>query len=111
MLFKIYDFDECTEYKVAPKPSSPSKNQKIAKHVQDDDEEVFEKEDYDDYNQTISNFLMNSVENHQPKQQNVGGFVLVHPWPREQRDTINSLDLDEYRWDLLRGIEKKENLL
>ena len=64
--------------------------------VHDDDEEVFEKDYFEDYSQTISNYL-NSIENQQQQPQQAIEFSFVNPWNREPLQSLNSLDLDEYR--------------
>ena len=92
MFLKVYDLGDCIDYKTVMKHSA--KNKKIINldQVQDDEEEVFEKDEFDDYSQTISNYL-NSLENQQP----VAEFDFVNPWAREPLQPMSSLDLDEYR--------------
>ena len=101
LILKVYDLDDCTEseYTTARQQSHIVKNKKRGQ-VWDDEEEVFEKDDFEDYSQTISNYL-NSIENQQQEQQqqqHVTEFSFVNPWNREPLQSLNSLDLDEYRY-------------
>ena len=100
VILQVYDLDDCTEsseYTSASQQISAVKNKKQGQ-VYDDEEEVFEKDDFEDYSQTISNYL-NSIENQQQQQQQhtVTDFSFVNPWNREPLQSLNSLDLDEYR--------------
>ena len=99
LILKVYDHDDCTEpeYSTVRQKSYVVKNKKRGQ-VCDDEEEVFESEDFEDYSQTISNYL-NSIENQQQQQQqDVSEFSFVNPWNREPLQSLNSLDLDEYRY-------------
>ena len=55
----------------------------------DDSEEVFEKEDFDDFDRTVSKYL-DELETHSPKSQHTP--VLEYPWSSNPK-----LDLDEFR--------------
>ena len=93
MILQVYDLDDCTEsseYTSASQQISAVKNKKQGQ-VYDDEEEVFEKDDFEDYSQTLSNYLNSN------QQQQTGEFSLVNPWNREPLQSLNSLDLDEYR--------------
>ena len=92
ILPQIYDLDDSTEYREVRRSVSSTKNNRYENpvNVRDDEEEVFEKDDFEDYNQTVRNFLMNSRE----EQEVVAG------WPRDplgRRESVSSLDLEEYR--------------
>ena len=97
LILKVYDLDDCTEseYTTARQQIYPVRTKRRGQ-VHDDDEEVFEKDDFEDYSQTISNYL-NSIENQQKQPQQAIEFSFVNPWNREPLQSINSLDLDEYR--------------
>ena len=61
----------------------------------DDGNEVLEEcEDFDDYGETVSEYL-NDLENSYSLNQ--AEEDLVGPWSREPLKPVNSLDLDEYR--------------
>ena len=98
-ILKVYDLDDCSQsqYKTVSQQIYAVKNKKLGQ-VQDDDEEVFENDDFEDYSQTISNYL-NSIENQQQQEQQQHNieFSFVNPWNREPLQSLNSLDLDEYR--------------
>ena len=109
LILKVYDLDDCTEseYTTTARQQIYAVKTKKPGQVHDDDEEVFEKDDFEDYSQTISNYL-NSIENQQQQPQQAIEFSFVNPWNREPLQSMNSLDLDEYRqgWERKRKINK-----
>ena len=100
-LLKVYDLDDddaCTESEYTARQQIYAFKTKKRGKVHDDDEEVFEEDDFEDYSQTISNYL-NSIEDQQqqPQHQHATEFSFINPWNREPLQSLNSLDLDEYR--------------
>ena len=90
ILRKIYDLDDCTECQEARTTTRYESLNQV--NIQDDEEEVFEKEDFEDYDQSMSNLVLSSREE--------VGFVFVNPWSRDTlgtRESVISLDLEEYR--------------
>ena len=59
----------------------------------DDSEEVFEKEDFDDFDRTVSTYL-DELETHSPKSKHTWRPMLEYFW---SSSSSPRLDLDEFR--------------